>query len=79
MRVHAAEILVQVGLIVAGVGAVSSGWLGYLAVVVAPLYIILLMIAECGRADRYMDLRYGDRADFREYVGRSGSILPRLG
>ena len=73
------EILVQAGLIVAGLGAASATWGNVLAVIVAPLYIILLMLAECLRADDYMELRYGDRDDFRAYRAASGSFLPRLG
>ena len=75
---YVGEILVQIGLIVVGLGAIPGGWVNYVAVTVAPLYIILLMIAECGRADRYMDLRYGDRNAFKAYVLRSGCYLPKL-
>jgi steroid 5-alpha reductase family enzyme len=72
------EILVQVGLIVAGFGVAGIGWSGYMAVVLAPLYIILLMVAEAGRADGYMELRYGERPEFADYRTRSGSLLPRF-
>ena len=75
---YVGEILVQVGLIVVGLGAIPGGWVNYVAVTVSPLYVILLMIAECGRADRYMDLRYGDRDSFKAYVARSGCYLPKL-
>jgi steroid 5-alpha reductase family enzyme len=73
------EILVQTGLLIAGIGAVTTGWGNYAAVIVAPLYVILLMISECGRSDAYMELRFGDRDDFQQYKKRSGSFLPRLG
>jgi steroid 5-alpha reductase family enzyme len=75
---YTGEIIFQIGIIVVGLGAVAPVWGNLLAVTVAPLYIILLMIAECLRADDHMEQRYGDRDDFREYFGRSGSILPRL-
>ncbi len=72
------EVIVQIGLIVVGVGAVSATWGNLTAVIVSPLYIILLMLAECLRADDYMDLRYGSQHNFSEYKERSGAILPRL-
>jgi len=72
------EVMVQMGLIVVGVGAVSATWGSLAAVIVSPLYIVLLMLAECLRADDYMDLRYGDQQNFRDYKDRSGAILPRL-
>ena len=42
---YAGEILVQLGLIIAGVGAATAYWGDFAAVVIAPLYIILLMIS----------------------------------
>jgi len=75
---YAGEILVQVGLIVAGVGSLTAGWLNYVAVTVAPLYIILLMLAECTRGDRHMQTRYGASELFRAYAARSGSVFPRI-
>jgi len=75
---YAGEILVQVGLIIAGVGSLTEGWINYVAVTVAPLYIILLMLSECTRGDRHMQTRYGASELFRAYFGRSGSVLPRL-
>ena len=74
---YAGEIVVQLGLIIAGIGAVAAGWGNYAAVVIAPLYVILLMLAECTRSDNYMELRYGDRQDFKDYKARSGSLVPR--
>ncbi len=72
------EIVVQVGLIVAGVAAVVPTWDNLAAVIVAPLYIILLMISECLRADDHMEQRYGEQEAFRRYRERSGTFLPRL-
>lgn len=76
---YVGEMLVQVGLVVVGLGAVSAGWGPVVAVTVAPLYVFLLMISECGRADRHMEMRYGDRDEFNEYLRRSGSMLPKVG
>lgn len=75
---YGGEILVQLGLIIAGIGAAAGQWGALAAAVVAPLYIVLLMISECGRADRSMDERYGAREDYQHYRTRSGSMLPRL-
>lgn len=72
------EIIVQCGLMVAGIGAVAAGWGAFAAVTVAPLYIVLLMLAECLRADDHMEQRYGDQQEFLDYRQRSGAILPRL-
>ncbi|MCP4001179.1 MAG: DUF1295 domain-containing protein [Gammaproteobacteria bacterium] len=72
------EIIVQIGIIIAGISAVSVGWANYAAVIIAPLYIILLMISESGRADKYQLLRYGGDQAYKTYVANSGSLLPRL-
>ncbi len=75
---YGGEILVQAGLICAGISVVSGGWVDYAAVIIAPLYVILLMISECGRSDKYMELRYGADPDFRDYASRSGCYVPKL-
>jgi len=72
------EILVQVGLIIAGVAAAAATWGALAAVTLSPLYIILLMYSECIRADGYMELRYGDQDAFKTYKQNSGSFLPRF-
>ena len=74
---YAGEIIVQIGLIVAGLSAVTAGWGNYAAVTIAPLYVILLMLSECTRADKYQQLRYGDNDAYQAYLHRSGSLLPR--
>jgi steroid 5-alpha reductase family enzyme len=78
---YCGEILVQLGLITAGVGAVQlvAGNVAlYLAVIIAPLYIALLLYSECGRADRQQEQQYGEIPAFRHYLANSGSVLPRL-
>lgn len=72
------EILVQAGLIVAGLAAVFATWGNVAAVIISPLYVILLMISECGRADDSMQERYGEREDFLDYRNRSGRYLPKF-
>jgi steroid 5-alpha reductase family enzyme len=75
---YVGEILVQVGIIVAGGAAVWPDPVLLLAVWLAPVYIILLMVAECYRADAYMGERYGADPAFQVYRERSGSMLPRF-
>jgi steroid 5-alpha reductase family enzyme len=75
---YAGEVIVQIGLIVAGVSAVGGGWANYAAVVIAPLYVILLMIAESGIADERQMQRYGDDEGYKNYASKSGSLFPRL-
>ena len=75
---YGGEIIVQLGLIVAGLGAVSVGWGNYAAVTIAPFYVILLMIAECQRADKAQLQRYGDGTDYKNYAAQSGSYLPKF-
>jgi len=72
------EIIVQMGLIIAGIAAVGSGWGNYAAVLIAPAYIILLMTAESIRADKYQLQHYGDDERYQAYMNLSGSLLPRL-
>jgi steroid 5-alpha reductase family enzyme len=75
---YAGEVLVQIGLILAGVGAVSAGWGNYAAATIAPVYVILLMVSECTRVDLSQAERFGENESYRQYVERSGSLLPGL-
>lgn len=72
------EILLQVGLIVAGLACI--GTLGEaLAVMIAPGYIIVLMIAESRRVDTTQETRYWDHAQYQAWRAQTGSLLPRFG
>ncbi|MDP6151235.1 MAG: DUF1295 domain-containing protein [Gammaproteobacteria bacterium] len=73
---YSGEILAQLGLIIAGVGAVTNGWANYAAVVIAPLYIVLLMISEAWTKDLMQLKTYGEQENYRTYLRRSGSLLP---
>jgi steroid 5-alpha reductase family enzyme len=75
---YVGEILVQVGIMVAGAAAVWPDVVLLVGVWLAPGYIILLMVAECYRADHYMEERYGAQPEFQAYRARSGSLLPRM-
>ena len=70
------EIGLQAGLMIAGLSVVTAP-LDALIVVLAPLYITLLMIAEAQRVDQYQQSRYGEDDKWRAYFERSGSLLPR--
>jgi steroid 5-alpha reductase family enzyme len=75
---YSGEIVVQTGLIIVGIGAVSGGLFNYAAVIIAPLYVILLMIAESGRGDRSQAQRFGDSEEYRQYFAASGALIPRF-
>jgi len=74
---YAGEILLQLGLITAGLSSVST--LGdALVVAIAPSYIVILMVAEASRVDKEQELKYGAGEQYRRWRGASGSLLPRL-
>lgn len=74
---YVGEIIVQLGLIVVGI-SVASTWNNLLAVLVTPVYIVILMLYQCRQADTNMRSSYGEQPGFADYLQRSGSILPRL-
>ncbi len=74
---YAGEILVQLGLLVAGLSSVGS-FLPALAVVLAPLYIIILMVYESVDLDREQRQKYGNDPGFNAYTAASGSLLPKF-
>lgn len=71
------EIMLQVGLIVAGLSVVGSVG-DTLAVVIAPGYIIALMITESRRVDGIQQTTYWDHPEYPAWRARTGSLLPRL-
>ncbi|MDJ0929059.1 MAG: DUF1295 domain-containing protein [Gammaproteobacteria bacterium] len=74
---YAGEILLQLGLIIAGLSVVST--LGdAIVVVIAPSYIVLLMIAEARRVDGTQELQYGAGEEYRVWRANSGSLVPKL-
>ena len=72
---YAGEILLHVGLIIAGLAAVNN-LPNMLALIVAPLYIIILMISEAQRVDQLHAEKYGAQPEYENYRARSGSLLP---
>lgn len=71
------EIFVQIGLITIGLSNVAT-LPAAACVVIAPVYIIVLMLFEAHRIDREQLAHYGDREDYLEYRRLSGSLLPRF-
>lgn len=71
------EILLQVGLIVAGLSVISSAGEA-LAVVIAPGYIITLMISESQRIDKVQETTYWNHPDYPAWRARTGALLPRF-
>lgn len=74
---YAGEILLHAGLMIAGLSA-ATGWPQIVVVSVAPLYIIILMIAEAQRVDRLHVQKYGEQPSYAQYRQRSGSLVPGL-
>ncbi len=75
---YAGEILLHVGLIVAGL-SVANSWWQFVVVSIAPVYIIILMVSEAVRVDALHEQKYGSDESYREYRRSSGSLLPGLG
>jgi steroid 5-alpha reductase family enzyme len=77
---YAAEIAVQAGLLVCAVGAAAAtgewGW-GVVGLVLAPTYIVLLMLSATTGAELATRARYGDDPEFQAYAAGSGALTPR--
>lgn len=74
---YAGEIFIQIGLVTAGLSNVTTATAAA-GVIIAPAYIIVLMIFEAHRVDTEQFDHYGHQADYLEYRRASGSLLPRL-
>lgn len=72
------EILLQAGLLVAGL-SVASGITEILMVTLAPAYIIVLMVIAAYRADADQASRYGQHPGYAAQRARTGTLLPRIG
>jgi steroid 5-alpha reductase family enzyme len=72
---YAGEILFQVGLMLAAVGAADTAR-EYLLAWVAPFYVVVLMIFQARELDGKQLARYGGAADYQAYRARSGRLLP---
>jgi steroid 5-alpha reductase family enzyme len=70
------EIIVQIGIIVAGLGS-ASGIVLLLSGIVAPLYIVILMLSAATGGELSKESKYGEDPAYRAYVGRSGWLLPK--
>jgi len=71
------QILLQLGLIIAGLSSVSN-LLDAVTLLLAPLYIVILMVSEARRLDKEQFERYGSDEAYQVYQRRSRSLMPRL-
>jgi steroid 5-alpha reductase family enzyme len=71
------EILMQVGLMTIAVSCAATVD-DFIAGIISPLYIFILMISESRRVDDYQASRYGNDPVWVEYRARSGSLFPRI-
>ena len=69
------EILVQVGLVIAGASAVST-WQELAMVSLAPGYLIFLMVYEARRLDALQRERYGQQPVYENWRASTGALLP---
>ena len=69
------EIIFQIGLIVAGLGAAAGPW-ATVAGVVAPLYVVFLMYYAARDLDAKQTERYGTSAEYRAYRDATGMLTP---
>jgi steroid 5-alpha reductase family enzyme len=69
------EIVFQLGLIVAAQGS-ASGWYARVTTLVAPGYIIVLMYYAAQDSDRRRAERLTGDQTYRDYVRRTGRLLP---
>lgn len=74
---YAGEILLQLGLIVAGLSSIATAG-DALVVVLAPSYIVILMVEEAFRVDREQAVRHGASDEYQAWRGASGSLVPRI-
>ncbi len=73
---YSGEIIFQAGLILVGVSA-AQGWVPLLMVLLAPGYIIVLMVFEARRVDAEQAERYAQQG-YSNYRAISSSLLPRV-
>jgi steroid 5-alpha reductase family enzyme len=71
------EIIVQIGVILAGLAS-ADAWFMLVSGVIAPLYIIILMLSATTGGELSKDKKYSDDPAFQAYRDRSGALLPRL-
>ena len=71
------EILLQFGLIIVGLSVVGT-FSELLAVLIAPGYIVVLMVAESRRVDTAQETTYWNHPEYPAWRARTGSLLPRV-
>jgi len=71
------EIVMQIGVILCGIGA-ASNWYGYAAGFLAPTYIIILMLSATTGGEKSKRDKYSEDPEFRAYLRRSNALLPKF-
>jgi len=73
------EILFWVGLFLAGVPAMlTAGWWSFVPATLGMAFIVKLMMSQCAKQDEKQRARYGEDANYAEWVERTGSVFPKL-
>lgn len=72
---YTGEIIVQFGVIAAGLGA-ATAWYETLGAVLAPVYIVILMLTQAAAGDRAQEVKYEADPDYRRYRDTSGALTP---
>lgn len=71
------EILFVLGVFISAL-SVCDHWAQWLAVLVAPLYLIILMIDSARRGDLKQQHSYGQSEAYQRYIREVPSLIPRL-
>jgi steroid 5-alpha reductase family enzyme len=72
---YAGEIVVQAGLVAAGLAA-ATAWYESVGAILAPVYIVLLMLTQAAAGDRTQTAKYAADPAYRNYRAGSGSLIP---
>ena len=75
---YTGEIVFQIGLAIAAFGSVT-GWWQWLAVAIAPAYIVVLMCFSANSGTARMAERHAGDPEWDAYRDSSGLLLPALG
>eukprot|EP00227_Mantoniella_beaufortii_P004872 CAMPEP_0197614012 /NCGR_PEP_ID=MMETSP1326-20131121/59310_1 /TAXON_ID=1155430 /ORGANISM="Genus nov. species nov., Strain RCC2288" /LENGTH=404 /DNA_ID=CAMNT_0043182881 /DNA_START=511 /DNA_END=1726 /DNA_ORIENTATION=- len=73
------EVMFWVGTFLAGIPAMLvTGWYSFVPSTLGLAFIVYLMTSQCKKQDEKQGGRYGEQAEYAAWVGRSGSLMPKL-
>ena len=73
------EIMFWCGTFIAGVPAMAAvGWLRFIPASLGLAFILWLMTSQAKKQDEKQAGRYGDSAEYKAWVLKSGSLFPKL-